>query len=31
MSFTLATLKTAIQDYTDNDETVFVSQLNNFI
>jgi len=31
MSFTLATLKTAIQEYTDNDETVFVSQLNNFI
>ena len=31
MSFTLATLKTAIQDYTDNNETVFVSQLNNFI
>jgi hypothetical protein len=31
MSFTLATLKTAIQDYTDNSETVFVSQLNNFI
>ena len=31
MSFTLATLKTAIQDYTDNNETVFVSQLDNFI
>ena len=31
MSFTLATLKTAIQDYTDNDETVFVNNLNNFI
>ena len=31
MSFTLATLKTAIQDYTDNNETVFVSQINNFI
>ena len=31
MSFTLATLKTAIQEYTDNSETVFVSQLNNFI
>ena len=31
MSFTLATLKTAIQDYTDNSETVFVSQLDNFI
>ena len=31
MSFTFATLKTAIQDYTDNNETVFVSQINNFI
>ena len=31
MSFTLATLKTAIQDYTDNNETVFVNNLNNFI
>jgi hypothetical protein len=31
MSFTLATLTTAIQDYTDNNETVFVSQINNFI
>ena len=31
MSFTLATLKTAIQHYTDNDETVFVNNLNNFI
>ena len=31
MSFTLATLKTAIQDYIDNDETVFVNNLNNFI
>ena len=31
MSFTFATLKTAIQEYTDNSETVFVSQLNNFI
>jgi hypothetical protein len=29
--YTLATLKQAIQDYTDNDETVFVSQLNSFI
>ena len=31
MSFTLATLKTAIQDYTDNSETIFVNNLNNFI
>ena len=31
MSFTLATLKTAIQDYTDNSETTFVNNLNNFI
>ena len=31
MSFTLATLKSAIQDYTQNDETNFVSNLNNFI
>ena len=31
MSFTFATLKTAIQEYTDNTETVFVSQINNFI
>jgi len=31
MSFTYAQLKTAIQDYTDNDETVFVNNLNNFI
>ena len=31
MSFTFATLKTAIQEYTDNSETVFVSQINNFI
>lgn len=29
--YTLATLKQAIQDYTDNDETVFVSRLNDFI
>jgi len=29
--YTLTTLKQAIQDYTDNDETVFVSQLNSFI
>ena len=31
MSFTLATLKSAIQDYTQNDETNFVSNLNLFI
>ena len=31
MSFTLATLKTAIQDYTDNAETSFVTNLPNFI
>tara|TARA_R100001591_G_scaffold115750_1_gene131715 strand:+ start:434 stop:1081 length:648 start_codon:yes stop_codon:yes gene_type:complete len=31
MSFTLATLKTAIQDYTDNSETSFVNNLSNFI
>jgi len=31
MSFTLATLKTAIQDYSDNSETIFVNNLNNFI
>ena len=31
MSWTFATLKTAIQDYTDNDETSFVNNLNNFI
>ena len=31
MSFTLATLKTAIQDYTDNTETSFVTNLPNFI
>ena len=29
--YTLATLKQAIQDYTDNQETTFVSQLNSFI
>lgn len=29
--YTLATLKQAIQDYTDNDETVFVSRLDDFI
>ena len=31
MSFTFATLKTAIKDYTDNSETVFVNNLSNFI
>ena len=31
MAFTFATLKTAIQDYTDNAESTFVSQLTRFI
>ena len=31
MSFTYATLKTAIQDYTQNTETTFVSHLDDFI
>ena len=31
MSFTFAQLKTAIQDYTDNTETSFVSHLSDFI
>ena len=31
MSFTFATLKTAIQDYTDNSETTFVNNLSVFI
>lgn len=31
MAFTLTTLKTAIQDYTDNAESTFVSQLDRFI
>ena len=31
MSFTLSTLKTAIQDYLETDETTFVNNLNNFI
>tara|TARA_R100000541_G_C1884428_1_gene82764 strand:- start:390 stop:1034 length:645 start_codon:yes stop_codon:yes gene_type:complete len=31
MSFTFATLKTAIQDYTDNAEATFVTNLPNFI
>ena len=31
MSFTYAELKTAIQDYTENDETTFVNNLPLFI
>lgn len=31
MAFTFTTLKTAIQDYTDNSETTFVDQLTRFI
>ena len=31
MSFTLSTLKTAIQDYLENQETTFANNLNNFI
>ena len=31
MSFTYTQLKTAIQDYTDNTETTFVNNLDNFI
>ena len=31
MSFTFAQLKTAIQDYTDNSETAFVTHLSDFI
>jgi hypothetical protein len=31
MAFTFTTLKTAIQDYTDNSETTFDSQLSRFI
>ena len=31
MSFTYATLKTAIQDYTDNEEATFVNNLPNFV
>lgn len=31
MSFTLTTLKTAIQDYLETDETTFVNNLNNII
>ena len=31
MSFTLATLKTAIKDYLENQETTFTNNLDNFI
>jgi hypothetical protein len=31
MSFTFAQMKTAIQDFTDNSETLFVNHLNDFI
>ena len=31
MSFTFATLKTAIQDYTENTETTFTNHLSDFI
>ena len=31
MSFTIATLTTAIQDYTDNSETTFVNNIPNFV
>ena len=31
MSYTLTTLRTSIQDYTENDETTFVNNLRNFI
>ena len=31
MSFTKATLTTAIQDYTDNSETIFVNNIPNFV
>ena len=31
MAFTYATLKTAIQDYMENDETTFTNNLDNFI
>ena len=31
MAYTFTTLKTAIQDYTQNSETTFVSQLSRFI
>ena len=31
MAYTFGTLKTAIQDYTENTESTFVSQLSRFI
>ena len=31
MSYTYSELKTAIQEFTDNTESTFVSNLNNFI
>jgi len=31
MSFTFTTLKTAVQEYMDNDESTFTSNLTNFI
>ena len=31
MRFTYSSLKTAIQNYTENDETTFTSNLDNFI
>jgi hypothetical protein len=31
MTYTLATLKTAVQDFTDNSETTFVNNLDNMI
>ena len=31
MSFTYSSLKTAIQDYTENDETTFTNNLDIFI
>ena len=31
MTYTLTTLKQAIQDYTENSETTFVNNLDNFI
>jgi hypothetical protein len=31
MSYTYSQLKTAVQDYMQNDESTFVSNLNNFI
>ena len=31
MAFTYATLKTAVQDYMENDETTFTNNLDNFI